>query len=114
MKLPVLRAKNREDRSLPIWERGLKRSYLCPHFPERCVAPYMGAWIETASTKSLRRELVSLPIWERGLKHNRSSALHSSTLSLPIWERGLKRPMNMENYTKKDVAPYMGAWIETT
>ena len=56
-------------RSLPTWERGLK------HFQHvivdviACVAPHVGAWIETVPPIRLRRPAVSLPTWERGLKH---------------------------------------------
>ena len=37
--------------SLPIWERGLKHSVAGYYAPPLCVAPYMGAWIETFSVK---------------------------------------------------------------
>ena len=35
-------------------------------------------------------------------------------LSLPTWERGLKLIFNAANQIGKAVAPYVGAWIETT
>ena len=35
-----------------------------------------------------------------------------SGVSLPTWERGLKSEDWEGSYTMKDVAPYMGAWIE--
>ena len=38
--------------SLPIWERGLKLAWRPLSEPYRPVAPYMGAWIETATTTS--------------------------------------------------------------
>ena len=34
-------------------------------------------------------------------------------MSLPIWERGLKLMVNGNYIPITDVAPYMGAWIET-
>ena len=57
--------------SLPIWERGLKRS--SPQLVDSVwkVAPYMGAWIETSDVVNMQNLVVpSLPIWERGLKRN--------------------------------------------
>ena len=36
--------------------------------PTRAVAPYVGAWIETAMTDVIILGLESLPTWERGLK----------------------------------------------
>ena len=58
---------------------------------EIAVAPFVGAWIETAHILHHPRGLTSLPSWERGLK-----------------------PLQV----KKDaigvfVAPFVGAWIET-
>ena len=35
------------QRSLPIWERGLKLTLLASSSLSMHVAPYMGAWIET-------------------------------------------------------------------
>ena len=34
--------------------------------------------------------------------------------SLPSWERGLKQAQNDEEYGYLEVAPLVGAWIETT
>ena len=34
--------------SLPTWERGLKQKSICTTFQGCLVAPYVGAWIETA------------------------------------------------------------------
>ena len=55
------------------------------------VAPYVGAWIETSTTKSL---LVRLR-------------------SHPTWVRGLKLVDHQLNFVVSRVAPYVGAWIET-
>ena len=52
----------------------------------------MGAWIETLS------RLLSMVIL-LGL--------------LPIWEHGLKQQTSATDTTSPQVAPYMGAWIET-
>ena len=56
------------------------------------VAPYAGAWIETA----FMLKLIRVP-----------------PESLPTRERGLKRQYDYDKPEKSDVAPYAGAWIET-
>ena len=40
----------------------------CSSGAASAVAPYMGAWIETASMPGYGPIHTSLPIWERGLK----------------------------------------------
>ena len=57
-------------KSLPSWERGLKRGRKAQDTWEVGVAPFVGAWIETlnAGTKSYTNS--SLPSWERGLKQH--------------------------------------------
>ena len=57
--------------------------------------------------------LVSLPSWERGLKLNISNKVTNKRVSLPSWERGLKRVRQRLNGHHTDVAPLVGAWIET-
>ena len=51
----------------------------------------MGAWIETQMFTN--RDIVSM--------------------SLPSWERGLKLANNDFEEAKRNVAPLVGAWIET-
>ena len=48
MKQEYETAKTTGKASLPIWERGLKRRNACCQAIPKVVAPYMGAWIETA------------------------------------------------------------------
>ena len=78
-------------RSLPSWERGLKRT------PCR-------------SYTSTRR---SLPSWERGLKPEYVGAQVERLMSLPSWERGLKPGNLILAFFPCPVAPFVGAWIET-
>ena len=40
----------RENLSLPMWERGLKRPYALGIAEPLIVAPHVGAWIETTGT----------------------------------------------------------------
>ena len=55
--------------SHPTWVRGLKLIApfpLCQRYP---VAPYVGAWIETAIMVCVANNPLSHPTWVRGLKH---------------------------------------------
>ena len=56
------------------------------------VAPYVGAWIETATAAALPMAVCP---------------------SLPTWERGLKLVRSHTALQHRQVAPYVGAWIET-
>ncbi len=77
------------------------------------VAPYVGAWIETRHLLRQRDTSVSHPMWVRGLKH-RPRARHLSTAtSHPMWVRGLKHADEHGQAGYTNVAPYVGAWIET-
>ena len=79
-------------RSLPTRERGLKRSY---------------NWIQTV-------KILSLPTRERGLKQIFDQNKNLSEKSLPIRERGLKLDLKRLTQLINSVAPYTGAWIETS
>ena len=77
------------------------------------VAPYAGAWIETSWQKIDFSVLGSPPTRGRGLKPADASAGHSAGLSPPTRGRGLK-PSGGGGGTDDQVAPYAGAWIETS
>ena len=56
-----------------------------------CVAPYMGAWIETRSyAHSYRVTNSSHPTWVRGLKLFERIITVRHIMSHPTWVRGLK------------------------
>ena len=101
------------------------------------VAPYAGAWIETGGAcprffsslgslptreRGLKhyKHLImigrakSLPTRERGLKHRLFALIQPCRRSLPTRERGLKRKFPLRRMRKRRVAPYAGAWIETS
>ena len=59
-----------EDKSLPVRERGLKRSYYPRVLGHIVVAPRAGAWIETRYVQQTHRLRLSLPVRERGLKRS--------------------------------------------
>ena len=82
-------------------------------FDNANVAPRVGAWIETfCSFLSLYLDL-SHPVWVRGLKQNRGRASSGCPLSHPVWVRGLKLLDTIPCCECLQVAPRVGAWIET-
>ena len=99
------------------------------------VAPYVGAWIETTGCCNWETSGQSHPTWVRGLKHHlwewaRWTVCRTlrgcvdwnmlfiiiSTNSLSRTLRGCVDWNNFKIYicTKIKVAPYVGAWIETS
>ena len=55
----------------------------------------------------------SHPMWVRGLKPIYKMYGVDTEESHPMWVRGLKLALNKRNNKPLDVAPYVGAWIET-
>ena len=70
------------QRSHPVWVRGLKQKNSCIFNKFVCVAPRVGAWIETLLQNSAILWLPSHPVWVRGLK-----LLSSVTFSRPLQRR---------------------------
>ena len=56
---------------------------------------------------------VSHPTWVRGLKRLWCKQHGTTTLSHPTWVRGLKPEDVVEMHVRYQVAPHVGAWIET-
>ena len=98
--------------SHPMWVRGLKHAIILHANNKTCVAPYVGAWIETMPLKTFRRKELSHPMWVRGLKLNSFIFCYIIPKSHPMWVRGLK-PCHGIIMACYSVAPYVGAWIET-
>ena len=78
------------------------------------VAPLVGAWIETMQLIILLNLHVSHPSWVRGLKLSFTRFLLISGLSHPSWVRGLKLGDWTRYVQRVEVAPLVGAWIETS
>jgi len=78
------------------------------------VAPYAGAWIETLPLTQYPNPGPSLPTRERGLKPEANKTAKELFPSLPTRERGLKLSFNLDILPQNGVAPYAGAWIETS
>ena len=58
--------------------------------------------------------LQSHPSWVRGLKLTIPLLLRGIVQSHPSWVRGLKPPEHRRSYPRGRVAPFVGAWIETS
>ena len=52
-------------------------------------------------------------MWVRGLKRFTIFFFISDTMSHPMWVRGLKLFVIRQKEPKNEVAPHVGAWIET-
>ena len=77
------------------------------------VAPRVGAWIETAALRIAQYAILSHPVWVRGLKRSISNMFFRASQSHPVWVRGLKPTVKDVNIHFPNVAPRVGAWIET-
>ena len=53
-------------------------------------------------------------MWVRGLKQKCVVTVCECSMSHPMWVRGLKHFVGASCDTDKKVAPYVGAWIETS
>ena len=73
----------------------------------------MGAWIETQIRTSERERKKVAPRVGRGLKHWQQYILETCKLSPLAWGRGLKHYLNGRTLVLQNVAPRVGAWIET-
>ncbi len=80
-----------EITSRPAWARGLKHVY-----------------VDVDGNES-----VSRPAWARGLKLRPGRDLGTDRRSRPAWARGLKRGRYRRDRMGREVAPRVGAWIET-
>ena len=77
------------------------------------VAPRVGAWIETTFAYYSHGQVGSHPVWVRGLKLHNKGNEKCIFLSHPVWVRGLKRLRSERVSNQQQVAPRVGAWIET-
>ena len=92
------------------WIETPKRASL---YCAKYVAPYVGAWIETIAWDNMPNTNMSHPTWVRGLKHAIVVIIIRYVTSHPTWVRGLKHVKPLKNREHYQVAPYVGAWIET-
>ena len=89
LKLVCVRKRALPRLSRPTWARGLKLGIIV-WLLSGCVAPHVGAWIETRGVAAVLLEAMSRPTWARGLKHVHLFQSKSRAKSRPTWARGLK------------------------
>ena len=77
-----------------------------------CVAPYVGAWIETYCPIGTRYKILVAPYVGAWIETNLLISASIPLMSHPTWVRGLK-PRLAAKKRPLPVAPYVGAWIET-
>ena len=94
--------------------RGLKLGKRHRLFTDKLVAPYAGAWIETYISSNTYISLASPLMQGRGLKHLLCHLRCLPILSPLMQGRGLKLVNHFRILIINDVAPYAGAWIETS
>ena len=73
----------------------------------------MGAWIETLNLLPLHHLMMSHPVWVRGLKRqlvDRKSRGHQVAPCVGAW---IETEKKLEALDPSAVAPCVGAWIET-
>ena len=91
LKLASIIEKNGNVESHLSWVRGLKHELMCLEIVLRYVAPFVGAWIETAL-----------------------SLLPTTTIDVaPFVGAWIETPTATPIGKGKTVAPFVGAWIET-
>ena len=99
--------------SHPVWVRGLKQAAISYTQEETASHP---VWVRGLKLRcvdyALCRE-ASHPVWVRGLKLEKELRKATDEASHPVWVRGLKRVGIRMVTGYRDVAPRVGAWIET-
>ena len=96
-----------------MWVRGLKHLEHDDDAVVKWVAPHVGAWIETAIGAGANVLGGSHPMWVRGLKLVCLQVPKFHQRSHPMWVRGLKHKSEDYLVICTEVAPHVGAWIET-
>ena len=95
-----------------MWVRGLKHKSIIYAHIDNSVAPYVGAWIETNSCKTIQESLNVAPYVGAWIETSKLERLINKLGSHPMWVRGLKH-YGIVKGIFASVAPYVGAWIET-
>ena len=105
--------KQQSGPSHPIWVCGLKLLTFYSKLPVRCVTPYMGVWIETATSRGSCPFPRSHPIWVCGLKRECKRMLGRDGKVTPYMGVWIETCICKQFDQDVAVTPYMGVWIET-
>ena len=76
--------------SHPMWVRGLKHECFCELIGASDVAPYVGAWIETANDGFSSIEFTVAPYVGAWIETANDGFSSIEFTSHPMWVRGLK------------------------
>ena len=96
-----------------MWVRGLKPQY---RKSGESIAESHPSWVRGLKPRVRLLgvlQIMSHPSWVRGLKHHHLAVLVGHQESHPSWVRGLKPDDADRLMSLAEVAPFMGAWIET-
>ena len=98
--------------SLPSRERGLKQMSLHP-MPQRPVAPFAGAWIETDLARANKGGALVAPFAGAWIEtRSLAGCIHGSAVA-PFAGAWIETGCNAKSPITLIVAPSAGAWIET-
>ncbi len=99
--------------SRPVWARGLKHREVCV-VVETCVAPRVGAWIETPRIWPIA--------WKRAVAPRVGAWIETKQANLVQWHPRVAPRVGawietcfnpLQRASQRTVAPRVGAWIET-
>jgi len=101
-------------KSRPSRARGLKLGQPINLGARIVVAPFTGAWIETANRLAVSRYCSSRPSRARGLKLRRHASPPPLLLVAPFTGAWIETFAARPDFFGLPVAPFTGAWIETS
>ena len=96
-----------------MWVRGLKLIEILKLYSHLLSHPMWVRGLKLISNICNSIGKKSHPMWVRGLKPKSQRPKSSEVESHPMWVRGLKRITLKIVHELSEVAPYVGAWIET-
>ena len=99
--------------SHPTWVRGLKQYRRKSLEEGNCVAPYVGAWIETVLTYYHSKDQEVAPYVGAWIETPDPSPDPSPDPVAPYVGAWIETVLTYYHSKDQEVAPYVGAWIET-
>ena len=91
--------------SLPMWERGLKQNVVSSRTTADGRSPCGSVDWNMVFERVCGWTCLSLPMWERGLKPEMDNIGMQAVKSLPMWERGLKLEVDLVKDLYKSCSP---------
>ena len=114
LKLCIATAESTEEASLPSRERGLKPGIDLGSVKCCVVAPFAGAWIETANQFSrIPDHMLVAPFVGAWIETCTGWLLHKGRYVAPFVGAWIETLLMLPCIRSLTVAPFVGAWIET-